>query len=126
MEKPYPDRLKDRWEHALTRPLTRRTTYEVIELMRADLFEYLDVLTTDPYDDNPAGRAWRDNEIQRAADRLKELTPHRARAAQAAMKAGRVDYAYVVHPEEANRGPECGPFSGPGWQELHQLWKQAQ
>ena len=46
----YPAREKDRWEHALTRPL-RGLKFEMLELMRMDLFEYLDVLTTSPYDD---------------------------------------------------------------------------
>ncbi len=45
MKKPYPSRAEDRWEHALTMPLTRRTPYETIELIRGDLFELLDVLT---------------------------------------------------------------------------------
>jgi hypothetical protein len=124
MKKTYPSREKCRWEHALTRPLFRNTTFEVIELMRADLFEYLDTLTTDP-GDRTEDRTWLNNEIQRIADRLKELTPHRAGAARAAMKAGRVEYAYVSHEEEADRGPQCGPFSGLAWEELHRQWKTA-
>jgi hypothetical protein len=124
MKNAYPSREKCRWEHALTRPLFRNTTFEVIELMRADLFEYLDTLTTDPGDDTE-DRTWLNNEIQRIADRLKELTPRRARAARAAMIAGRVEYAYVSHEEEADRGPQCGPFSGPMWEELHRQWENA-
>jgi hypothetical protein len=85
MKDAYPSRKKDRSEHALLRPITRRTKYEVIELMRADLFEYLDTLTTD-FEDEDEGRDWLNNEIQRIADRLKELTPGRACAARVAMR----------------------------------------
>ena len=122
MKNAYPSREKCRWQHALTRPLFRNTTFEVIELMRADLFEYLDTLTTDPGDEDE-GRDWLNNEIQRIADRLKELTPNRARAARAAMKAGRIDYAYVLHPDEV--APQCGPFSAPAWEEFHRQWEDA-
>jgi len=93
----YPSREKCRFEHALNRPLLRKTTFEVIELMRADLFEYLDILITDPGDDYK-GRVWLNHEIQRIADRLKELTPRRARAARVAKEAGRIDYALsLIH-----------------------------
>jgi len=124
MKNAYPSREKCRWEHALRRPLFRNTTFEVIELMRADLFEYLDTLTTDPGNEGE-GRDWLNNEIQRIADRLKELTPHRARAARAAMKAGRVDYACNLYPDEDYRGPHCGPFSGKAWEEFHRQWQDA-
>jgi hypothetical protein len=120
MKKTYANREKGRWEYALTRPLSR-IKFEELELMRADLFEYLDALTTDPYDDD---RAWLNSEIQRIADRLKELTPRRARTLSAALKAGRVEYAYVSHEEEADRGPQCGPFSGRSWEELHSQYRQ--
>ena len=40
-----------RYGYALTRPLGR-IKFEELELMRADLFEYLDALTTDPHDDD--------------------------------------------------------------------------
>ena len=122
MKNAYPSREKDRCEHALVRPLTRSTTFEVIELMRADLFEYLDTLTTYSGDENE-DRTWLNSEVQRIADRLKEMTPHRVRAARAAMKAGRIDYAYVLHPDEA--GPQCGPFSAPAWEGFHRQWEDA-
>jgi hypothetical protein len=32
---------------------------------------------------------------------------------------------YITHPEEADRVPQCGAFSGPGWEELHRQWENA-
>jgi hypothetical protein len=124
MKKPYPSRAEDRWQHALTRPLTRRTPYETIELMRGDLFELLDILTTHFFD-HPESRAANNADIQRVADRLKELTPHRDRAARAALRAGRIDYACNIDPDDDDPGPGCGPFSIKGWEELQRQWEQA-
>lgn len=124
MKNAYPSRTKDKWQHALTRPLTRRTPYETIELMRGDLFELLDLLTTNFFD-HPESRAANDAEIQRVADRLKELTPYRDRAARAALRAGRIDYAINIDPDDDDPAPCCGPFSVKGWQELHRQWEQA-
>jgi hypothetical protein len=55
MKKGHPSREKDRWEHALRCPL-RGIRFEMLELIRMDLFEYLDVLTTCPYDDKRANK----------------------------------------------------------------------
>jgi hypothetical protein len=117
MKNDYPSRENNRWEHALTRPLTRRTKFELLELMRADLFEYLDVLTADLYNGKKA-RAFRDTEIQRIADRFKELTPLRAEALSAALKARRVEYVPFSDADAAN----C-PQSGPMWQQAQQYWE---
>jgi len=124
MKKPYPSRAKDRWQHALTKPLTRRTPYETIELMRGDLFELLDILTTHFFD-HPESHGANNDEIQRVADRLKELTPYRDQAARAALKAGRIDYACNIDPDDDDPGPRCGPFSIKGWEELHRQWELA-
>ena len=86
----YPAREKDRWEHVLTRPL-RGLKFEMLELMRMDLFEYLDVLTTSPYDDRKS-RMGLARDLRRVAARLAELTPHRAKALGVAFDAGRVEY----------------------------------
>jgi hypothetical protein len=108
MKNAYPSRENNRWEHALTRPLTRRTKFELLELMRADLFEYLDVLTADLYN-SKKDRAIRDAEIQRIADRLKELTPLRAEALGVALKTRRLEY--VPFPDtEAAHCPQSGPM----------------
>jgi hypothetical protein len=123
MKKRYPSRQDDRWEHALIRPLTRKTKFEVIELMRADLFEYLDVLTTDPYDDKK-GRVWLNNEIQRVADRLKKLTPIRAKALGDALEARRIEFAWLSE-SEAACVPHCGPLSTQIWEQVHELWEDA-
>jgi hypothetical protein len=88
MEQLYPSRKENRWEHALARPL-RGIKFETLELMRMDLFEYLDVLTTSSYDDKKSNK-YRARELRRIALRLAGLTPRRAKAAQAAIKAGRV------------------------------------
>jgi hypothetical protein len=124
MKKPNPSRARDKWQHALTRPLTHRTPYETIELIRGDLFELLDLLTTNIFN-HPASWASNDAEIQRVADRLKELTPYRDRAARAALKAGRIDYAINIAPDDDDRSPGCGPFSTKGWEELHRQWERA-
>ncbi len=124
MKKPYPSRAKDKWQHALTRPLSRRMKFETIELMRGDLFEFLDLLTTQFFD-HPRSWATNDADIQRIADRLKELTPYRDRAARAALKARRIDYACNIDPDDDDPGPGCGPFSARGWQELHRQWERA-
>lgn len=124
MKKTYPTREKNRWEHALVRPL-HRLPFEMIELMRADLFEYLDVLTTDPYKDKSRkDRIWRDREIQRIAARLKQLTPYRVRVLQSALEAGSVEWTYLSG-KEAARVPSCGPFSTWTWEQVHQLWEDA-
>ncbi len=120
MKSDYPSREKNRWEHALTRPLNRRTKFELLELMRADLFEYLDVLTADPYN-GKKDRAIRDAEIQRIADRLKELTPLRREALGAALKAHRVEYVPFSDAESAH-----SPQSGAMWQEAQQYWESVQ
>jgi hypothetical protein len=125
MKNAYPRREKDRWEHALTSPLSLRTKFELLELMRADLFEYLDVLTTNPYNDKAEDRAMINREIQRVADRLKGLTPARAKALRAAFKAGRVEYAFPSKSEVAHI-PRCGPTSTLVWKEVHELWEAAQ
>ena len=80
MKKPYPSRAKDKLQHALMRPLTWRTPYETIELMRGDLFELLDLLTTHFFE-HPDTRAANNAEIQHVADRLKAIAPYRDRAA---------------------------------------------
>ncbi len=123
MKKPYPSRSKDKWQHALMRPLTRRTPYETIELMRGDLFELLDLLTTHFFE-HPETRAANNVEIQHVADRLKAIGPYRDRALQAALKAGRIDYAINIHPDDDDPAPCCGPFSIAGWEELHRQWER--
>jgi hypothetical protein len=117
MKNEYPSREDNRWEHALTRPLTHRTKFELLELMRADLFEYLDVLSADLYNGKKA-RAFRDFEIQRIADRLKQLTPLRADALGAALKSRRVEYVPYSDTEAVN----C-PQSGPMWQQAQRYWE---
>jgi hypothetical protein len=114
-----------RWEHALSRPLSGRITFELMELMRADLFEYLDVLTTDPYFEDTKGRKWLNSEIQRTADRLKALTPRRAQALGNALKAGRIEYDFISR-SEVDDGPRCGPFSSRTWDAIYRLWEKAQ
>ena len=92
--------------------------------MRGNLFELLDLLTTHFFD-GPMRRAANNADIQRVADRLNELTPYRDRAAaRAALKAGRIDYAWNIDPDDDNPGPTCGPFSTKGWEELHRQWEQ--
>ena len=98
MKNTYPSREKDRWEHALTRPL-QGIKFEMLELMRTDLFEFLDVLTTCPYDDVRSNKE-RARDLQRVALRLTELTPRRAKALRAALKAGRVEYAWPTAPTD--------------------------
>lgn len=89
--------------------------------MRADLFELLDVLTTSPCDSG--SRAGIDAEIQSVADRLKELTPYRAKALRAALKAGRVEY--VDRDEEPRlKLPSCGPITSPLlWEQVYKHWE---
>jgi hypothetical protein len=123
MRKSYPSREKDRWDHALIRPLNR-VPFEMVELMRADLFELLDVLTTGPC--SPGSRAHVDADIQAVADRLKEMTPYRARALSAAMKDGRIEW---VDPDDEPppKLPSCGPIMSPLlWDELYKQLEHTQ
>jgi hypothetical protein len=85
-------------------------------------FEYLDVLTTSPYTD-ARSRASTEKEIQRIAARLKELTPLRASALNIALKAGRVEYAYLV---EANGKAQDSPPASPMCHEAQEYWQKAQ
>jgi hypothetical protein len=86
MKNGYPSREKDRWEHALTGPL-HGLKFEMLELMRADLFEFLDALTTCPYNDDESNKS-RAQDIQRIGQRLIELTPRRAKELRAALECG--------------------------------------
>jgi hypothetical protein len=52
----------------------------MLELMRMDLFEYLDVLTTCPYSNDKKSKRELARDLQRVAVRLAELTPQRAKA----------------------------------------------
>jgi|SRR5579883_2596529 len=119
MKKSYPSREKDRWEHALTRPL-HGIKFETLELMRADLFEYLDVLTTCPYDDEASNRD-RARDLLRVARRLAELTPRRTKALRAALKARRVDYVWLSDPDIARRPPP-----EPMWRDVQEYWARVQ
>jgi tRNA(Ile)-lysidine synthase TilS/MesJ len=123
MKKAYPSREKDRWEHALTRPL-KGVKFEMLELMRIDLFEYLDVLTTCPYDDDESNDS-RARDLRRVARRLAELTPRRARAARAALKAGRLEFAWQAE-ERARRSRKSAPMIGPTWELAQRYWERAQ
>jgi len=123
MKKAYPSREKDRWEHALARPL-RGLKFEILELMRIDLFEYLDVLTSCPYDDNESNEE-RAKDLRRVAERLAELTPRRARAARAALKAGRVEYAWEAEARAA-RSRKSEPPAGLMWEDAQRYWESAQ
>ena len=121
MKKSYPSRKKSRWEHALTRPLSPHLKFELIELMRIDLFEFLDALTTSPYTD-AASCASTNKDIQRVAARLKELTPHRAKALRAALKAGRIEYVYLPDLDTVHDRPPTDPM----WHEAQEYWQNVQ
>lgn len=122
MKNRCPARQKDRFAHALTRPLNR-IPFEMVELMRADLFELLDILTTTPC--TAENHAYTDTEIQIVADRLKQLTCYRSEALERAIKARRVEF---VNPDEAHRVTiaSCGPRVSPQyWEELGKQWERA-
>jgi hypothetical protein len=124
MKKPYPTREQDKWGHAMTRPLSR-LPFATLELIRADLFEYLDLLTTSYYESNASAcLARNDVEIQRAADRLKEMTRHHSSALRSAIKAGTVE-CVSFSDEDAPGLPPCGPFSTQGWEQFQRLSKDA-
>jgi len=124
MKKSYPSRESDKWQHALTRPLAR-LPFATLELIRADLFEYLDLLTTNYYESMaPDLLARNDAEIQRAADRLKEMTRHHSRALRAGVKAGIVE-CLSFSDENTPELPSCGPFSTRGWEQFHRLSNHA-
>lgn len=57
--------------------------------MRTDLFQYLDILSSQE-SDHPYMVANRNRQIERIAARLKELVPFRAKALDAAIEAGRI------------------------------------
>jgi len=123
MKKAYPSRKKSRWEHALRRPL-RGLTFETLELMRIDLFEFLDVLTTSPYDNRKSIDS-RGKDIRRVATRLAELTTRRSRALRFALKAGRVEYAWET--EDRERGSrKSAPPPSLMWDEAQRFWKNVQ
>jgi hypothetical protein len=63
------------WEYALTCPLPPWTSYEDLQIRRADVLSYLEFLTRDLAQGDPERAV---TEIQRTADRLKtiaSLTP---------------------------------------------------
>lgn len=122
MKKRYPARAKDRWEHALARPL-QGLKFEMLELMRIDLLEYLDVLTTCPYDDEESNKD-RALNLQRVANRLAELTPRRAHALRAALRAGRVEYAWQAD-ERAGRSRNWEQSPRLLWGQAQHHWERA-
>jgi hypothetical protein len=62
---------RDPWEHALTCPLPSQTSYQLLQALRQDILAYLEWVTGDLVQDgNPAET---EREIQRAADRLKQI-----------------------------------------------------
>jgi hypothetical protein len=75
------------WDQALIGPLPsgKASNFNQLEAMRKTIFEFLSCMTTDPYVDNSG---WTENEIQRAADRLKKIRVRRARAMQDARAKG--------------------------------------
>lgn len=75
------------WDHALIGPLPsgKASNFNQLEAMRKTIFEFLSCMSTDPYLDSSG---WTENEIQRAADRLKEIRVRRARAMQDARAKG--------------------------------------
>lgn len=102
-----------------------RLPFATLELIRADLFEYLDLLTTNYYESKAPDRfVENDAEIQHAADRLKEITRHHSRALRAGIKAGAVE-CVSFSDENAPELPSCGPFSTWGWEQFHRLSKDA-
>lgn len=124
MKNSYPNREDDRWGHAFRRPLAR-LPFATLELIRADLFEYLDLLTTNYYQSMaPDVLARNDAEIQRAADRLKEMTRHHSRALRVGIRAGIVE-CVSFSDENAPELPSCGPFSARGWEQFHRFSKDA-
>lgn len=122
MKKTYPSRETDRWEHALTRPL-QGLKFEMLELMRADLFELLDVLTTCPYDDKESNKS-RAKDLKRVAARLIELTPRRAKALRAALKAGRIEYVWLS--DSKARSADRLPPPSLGLGQAQEYWADAQ
>jgi len=71
----------------------------MIELMRMDLFEYLDVITTCPNHQKKYEKE-RALNLRRVAARLAELTPHRAKALREAMEAGRIHFSWLLDSDE--------------------------
>jgi hypothetical protein len=112
----YPTREASRFDHALLCPL-RGLPFEQVELIRADLFEYLDFLTTALYASKAAEAlfAAKDAEIEHTADRLKEVMRYRSKVTIAGVKAGTIDSE--VEGTEDEITPRCGPFSLPVWEE---------
>ena len=118
-----PDRHESEYDHALLRPLKGLKFYEV-ELIRADLFRYLDGLTTECYESSAAPElfASKDAEITRTMERLKEVMRFRSAALLRGVKNGSVDYGLMDH-EECEEVPKVGPFSLPVWQECLEYWR---
>ncbi len=75
------------WDYALTRPLPsgKAPNFNRLEAMRTAILDFLEGITTGPYLDNPG---WAENEIQRAADRLKQIRLRRAEAIEDARAKG--------------------------------------
>ena len=93
------------WDDALDCPLPSGEAphFNQLEALRRALFDFLRCMTTDPFMDDPV---WVENEIQRGADRLKEIRVRRARALKdARSKGGRVVYGK----EKAGLVYVCGP-----------------
>jgi hypothetical protein len=75
----------DPWEYTLTWPLWPETSYALLEILRRHTMLYLEYVTHDLCEEDPDKAA---KEIQRAANRLKEIV---------ALLPGAVDATIVVH-----------------------------
>jgi hypothetical protein len=101
----YPTRLESRYDHAFLRPLGG-LSFEILELIRADLFEYLELLTTALYECSASEAlfAAKCAEIQRTADRLKEVMRYRSKAAHARLKTRTIDHELLGRGRRHRRG----------------------
>ncbi len=75
------------WDRALTLPLPsgKAANFNRLEAMRDAIIDFLSCVTTDPHLDNPG---WAEKEIQRGADRLKQISVRRAEAIEDARAKG--------------------------------------
>jgi hypothetical protein len=93
-------------------PLSAHTDFDLLELIRTDLLEFLWHLAFGPYPDREA-REENAEGIQLIADRLKELTPIMARHLRGRMQ-----------PDEPFEPTENAPYMP--WFELETYWEDRQ
>jgi hypothetical protein len=84
------------WDRALRERLPKHPEFALLEEFRMSLFFQLEIVTTSPHDDDDGFEKFIGDEIDKIADRLKEIAVKRPKAVRAALRAGRAEWVETL------------------------------